>query len=536
MVNMKTCPYCCEDIKEDAILCKHCKQRLDTPLETVQKSVSNNSNEEIVNTDSQKYTKEFILGLIGGIWGIFSGFSTLIFGAFFESFGGDNLVTSGSTSVIYVSIIAIIAICFYKKNNKIASLIVMGCSAVGFISTFVAFIIPMIFLLLSSISAFKKPLPTGKKCNFKIWIPVVVIASIIMCFSGFWAQNNSSISTYDNNVNNDHETSASSFEQDASSVARFDELLTYEDHGYQLSNFNISKEVEDMWGDTYVTEEIFLTIDLEVTNFDTGAYSFFGDEVTVLTEDGSAYSYSYEFSDNTTLNLNPNFKDTSRLVFNIPANLSGKVWLKVEDLFSFNYGLIDISDIFETYEEVSIPNEDFDISADESSEDAVENVIDEVVDGVDSEVAVDQEASEEVSDTPQSNSGLAKLVGATVDSVVSQFGTNYQYTPFEFFNGSQYFIYESPRKLFFVDVPDREINGSDLITSVSCLGGESPNGILSGNESLTDLILLGHNTFLVYSDFDDEYHAVFEYDGRSFTYVWYTEADASGSPSFIRIT
>lgn len=96
-----------------------------------------------------KRTAEFVLGLLGGIFGIFAGFSGLLFGglgAALEADGAGEVIGS-SWAVILLSALAIVGACIVKKHTKLAGTFYIAAAIGGTVGVSLAYIVPLILLL-----------------------------------------------------------------------------------------------------------------------------------------------------------------------------------------------------------------------------------------------------------------------------------------------------------------------------------------------------------------------------------------------------
>ncbi len=103
-------------------------------------------------------TTEFVLGLIGGIFGIFASIIAIFIGAFGEAFFNDSSVTNAGWFAILVSIAAIVGSVLVKSKAKVGGWIMVISGVVGFFTIGILYILSAILLLIGGLmGVFKKP-------------------------------------------------------------------------------------------------------------------------------------------------------------------------------------------------------------------------------------------------------------------------------------------------------------------------------------------------------------------------------------------
>ncbi|MGD7063195.1 DUF4064 domain-containing protein [Bacillus altitudinis] len=98
-----------------------------------------------------KRTTEFVLGLIGGIFGFFGAMSAIAFGgldaAFSES--GTSQITGLGWAAMLFSILAIVASVIVKKKAKLGGILLLVSAVGGIISISMFFILPAVLIIIA---------------------------------------------------------------------------------------------------------------------------------------------------------------------------------------------------------------------------------------------------------------------------------------------------------------------------------------------------------------------------------------------------
>ncbi|MBO1628231.1 DUF4064 domain-containing protein [Bacillus arachidis] len=100
-----------------------------------------------------KRTTEFVLGLIGGIFGIICAFIALLIGgmgAAFEADGADKVIGLGWGAVA-LSILGIVGSVVVKKNAKVGGIMMTVAAIGGFICISLIYILPGVLLLIGGL-------------------------------------------------------------------------------------------------------------------------------------------------------------------------------------------------------------------------------------------------------------------------------------------------------------------------------------------------------------------------------------------------
>src|SRR5688572_22838911 len=97
----------------------------------------------------------YVLGIIGGILGLFGGLFVVGFGTAFGSLGDASSVTPLGWIAIGASVVAIVATTQLKAARKRSGWLMIVSGIVGLVATFVAYIVPAILLIIGGTAALK---------------------------------------------------------------------------------------------------------------------------------------------------------------------------------------------------------------------------------------------------------------------------------------------------------------------------------------------------------------------------------------------
>ncbi|KAA6451219.1 DUF4064 domain-containing protein [Bacillus swezeyi] len=100
-----------------------------------------------------KRTTEFVLGLIGGIFGFIGAFIALMIGgidASFSSSGTSQIIGLG-WGAVFLSILGIVASVLVKSKPKLGGILLIVSAVGGFICIFMFYILPGVLLLIAGI-------------------------------------------------------------------------------------------------------------------------------------------------------------------------------------------------------------------------------------------------------------------------------------------------------------------------------------------------------------------------------------------------
>lgn len=104
-----------------------------------------------------KRTTEFVLGLIGGIFGFGGAFFAIFFGAVDKAINGSSEVSSLGWSALLASIFGIIGSIVVKFKAKVGGVMMLISAIWGVISVSLFYVLPGLLLLLAGLLSFRKP-------------------------------------------------------------------------------------------------------------------------------------------------------------------------------------------------------------------------------------------------------------------------------------------------------------------------------------------------------------------------------------------
>lgn len=105
-----------------------------------------------------KRTTEFVLGLIGGIFGIISSLMAMFIGGAATAFGSSHgsTITGSALIALIVSILGIVGSVLSSKQTMLAGIFLIAAAIIGFICIFMFYILPGILLLIGGIMCFAR--------------------------------------------------------------------------------------------------------------------------------------------------------------------------------------------------------------------------------------------------------------------------------------------------------------------------------------------------------------------------------------------
>lgn len=103
-----------------------------------------------------KRTTEFVLGLIGGIFGIFSGFIAMFIGGVDAAFNGHSDIIGLGVGAIVLSIIGIVGSVVVKGKAKLGGLFMTVAAIGGVICVSMFYILPGVLLIIAGLMGLLK--------------------------------------------------------------------------------------------------------------------------------------------------------------------------------------------------------------------------------------------------------------------------------------------------------------------------------------------------------------------------------------------
>ncbi|HLR04137.1 MAG TPA: DUF4064 domain-containing protein [Virgibacillus sp.] len=103
-------------------------------------------------------TAEFVLGLIGGIFGIIAAIMAIFIGGIGEAFGaeGSGGVTVAGWLAVLLSVLGIIGSTLVRSRAKVGGILMVIAAVGGFISIFMFYLLSGILLLIGGLMALFK--------------------------------------------------------------------------------------------------------------------------------------------------------------------------------------------------------------------------------------------------------------------------------------------------------------------------------------------------------------------------------------------
>lgn len=363
------CKDCGNEIDNDAIFCSRCGKSF--KREEKRNSDEQNSSKEI------KRTAEFVLGLIGGIIGLFSALFAIIFGGIADAFSTSSTgIGNLGIAAFLFSIIGIVGAVKVHKKGKLGGLLMILAGISGIIAVFVAYIIPGALLLIGGIISIRKPDQNADKVKWKIWIPVslgIVILIFVISFVGIGNPKTSEI------------------ESIVESEYIIGDEVQVGDSIYIVDSTSAAQTMSDDFYD-YSTEGMFLTANITVVNVGKEAMTVDSSMFNIVESDGTTYEPSTELNglDLFFDSINPKTKKNYSIVFELPE-IKGEYMLQVSE------GMLSTKSAI-----ISLNNSNYEISTVKTSEEDVQEPIDDAtVDDVNQVAKGKTEESKEIKESEE---------------------------------------------------------------------------------------------------------------------------------------
>lgn len=206
-------------------------------------------------------------------------------------------------SALLFSVIGIVGAIMVHKRGKLGGLLMIVASVCGFISVFMGYIIASILLLIGGIISIKKPDQNPKKTKWIIYIPVLLVLSIIIFVVSLNTSGDAAVTSSDNETK----------------YIMGDEVQVG-DIKYLVNSVTSSKLILDEFFD-YSTEGIFLTTDITVTNAGKEEVIIDSSMFKIVESDGTTYDPSSEHNSMDLFldSLNPKMKNEYKVIFELPV-------------------------------------------------------------------------------------------------------------------------------------------------------------------------------------------------------------------------
>ena len=278
-----------------------------------------------------KRTAEFVLGLLGGIFGIFAGFSGLLFGglgAALEADGAGEVIGS-SWAVILLSALAIVGACIVKKHTKLAGTFYIAAAIGGTVGVSLAYIVPLILLLIGGCKALFSGENKGLVFK-KWWFYVTIIGSIV--FVMMFASSGSSSQESKSSGSSAKTTAAKTSEEKSNDDAKEDKTEFALNETADLDGTHITvTNVKKSMGNEYFkpkngNEYVVVTLNIENKSDEDISYNPLNFQIQ--NEDGQITQNTFGPSDDDDLssgNLTPNGKVSGTITFESKKSKTYKV-------------------------------------------------------------------------------------------------------------------------------------------------------------------------------------------------------------------
>lgn len=98
-----------------------------------------------------KRTAEFVLGLLGGIFGFFGAFFGIFFGAIDKAVTGSSEISGLAVSAMLASIVAIVGSVMVRSKAKVGGAIMLIAAIWGLISISLFYVLPAVMLIIAGL-------------------------------------------------------------------------------------------------------------------------------------------------------------------------------------------------------------------------------------------------------------------------------------------------------------------------------------------------------------------------------------------------